>query len=573
MEIYSLVDAFENLLHQHTGMGYFVDLILKSLFVLLVMVGLKPFTRNLPASARHLVWCVGLVSLFVLPVFIGLLPKIHVPIETSDVVIRENSMTRGIASLAGNARLLAGTWWKALMGVYFSLLALQLCYILLGLVKVCALSREARPVKNTEQLEELETLLWQEGLTVPVRLLSSQHVYSPVSSGLFRPEIILPEGADTWSARKIRNVLLHELSHIRRLDWLTFLIVRITRAIYWYNPLVWYAAGKFEEKAEQACDDAVILNGYCLNEYANNLLEIARHARTSHLDGALVQAIAGSSLGSRILSILDPARRRQNTEIDWVVRGLIIGSLVIVVLASLRLVTLVNVTTLDPHASTAFSVIFIPKSEASVHSEFLADMIQEVQQDSSSRREERYRRYASAENAKGAAVMGAAQDAVEEGLQGRSHEKQKPSLLEEYFAYQGVDDARLGLENYINNYTSHVGQQVYDAIDLEGFVDGSPGREGQDAEQSLVPIRKISPEYPHRARARGIEGYSVVEYAIDHEGKVRDPVIVESSPGKVFNRSTLKAIEQYRFVPPTLDGEQITLEGRQTRFVYQLKPG
>jgi len=55
MEIYSLVDAFENLLHQHTGMGYFVDLILKSLFVLLVMVGLKPFTRNLPASARHLV--------------------------------------------------------------------------------------------------------------------------------------------------------------------------------------------------------------------------------------------------------------------------------------------------------------------------------------------------------------------------------------------------------------------------------------------------------------------------------------------------------------------------------------
>ena len=65
----------------------------------------------------------------------------------------------------------------------------------------------------------------------------------------------------------------------------------------------------------------------------------------------------------------------------------------------------------------------------------------------------------------------------------------------------------------------------------------------------------------------------MVEYAIDHEGKVRDPVIVESSPGKVFNRSTLKAIEQYRFVPPTLDGEQITLEGRQTRFVYQLKPG
>jgi hypothetical protein len=56
-----------------------------------------------------------------------------------------------------------------------------------------------------------------------------------VSWGLFAPEIILPEHAESWDIEKVRNVLIHELSHIQRLDWLTMLIVRFTRAIYWFN--------------------------------------------------------------------------------------------------------------------------------------------------------------------------------------------------------------------------------------------------------------------------------------------------------------------------------------------------
>lgn len=573
MEIHSLFSALEHVLHQHAGMGYFVDLLLKSLFVLVLMFSAHLVTRRLAASLRHLVWCVGFMSLFILPLFIGLLPKIQVPIATDDVMIAENTMTRGLVSMADNMELVTGAWWEAFLGVYFTLLGIQLSYILLGLCKVFSLSREARPLENPLVRRELDTLVMEEGLTLAVGLAKSREVFSPVSWGLFSPQIILPEQAERWDTMKIRNVLIHEISHIQRLDWLTSLVVKITRSIYWYNPLIWIAARKLEEEAEQACDDAVILNGHCHNEYASNLLEIARHARLGNLGGTLVQAIAGSFLGSRVFSILDKDRQRQNTEVAWVVRGLLLGSTAIAILASLRLVPLANVTSIDPRANTAFSVMFIPQTEASTFTD--------LEKDSDEREEQPYgwsrlrisQKILAANSTDPAGAENVEASRQEKTAAGDAGADEESSLLEDYISATGMDDQPLQFEQYVEDYTNGIIRDVQSNIDLESFTH-SGIEAGKDIDEAtLIAVKKIMPDYPWRARQRGIEGYSVVEYAIDSQGKVKDPIIVESSPGKVFNRSSLKAIEQYIFEPPTVNGEVVSLEGLQTRFVYQLKPG
>ena len=75
--------------------------------------------------------------------------------------------------------------------------------------------------------------------------------------GLLAPNVILlPADADSWGEDRLRAVLLHELAHIRRNDWESRLIAQIMCAVYWFNPLVWFAARRMQVEAERACDDS-----------------------------------------------------------------------------------------------------------------------------------------------------------------------------------------------------------------------------------------------------------------------------------------------------------------------------
>ena len=66
----------------------------------------------------------------------------------------------------------------------------------------------------------------------------------PMAAGYLRPTVALPAEADAWPDERVTSVLLHELAHIRRRDCLTQLAASTTCALYWMNPLAWYAAAR-----------------------------------------------------------------------------------------------------------------------------------------------------------------------------------------------------------------------------------------------------------------------------------------------------------------------------------------
>ena len=76
-----------------------------------------------------------------------------------------------------------------------------------------------------------------------VELLESNTSPIPLTWGIIRPVIMLPDDASHWADRKGRLVLLHELAHIRRLDAGVQLAGRLAAMVYWFHPLVWYALG------------------------------------------------------------------------------------------------------------------------------------------------------------------------------------------------------------------------------------------------------------------------------------------------------------------------------------------
>jgi len=70
----------------------------------------------------------------------------------------------------------------------------------------------------------------------------------------------------------------------------------------------------------------------------------------------------------------------------------------------------------------------------------------------------------------------------------------------------------------------------------------------------LVPAFRVPPQYPLRAANRGIEGWVRVEFMINQQGRVVDPVVVDSYPSSIFNRAAIRAISRWKFKPKVVAG-------------------
>ena len=85
---------------------------------------------------------------------------------------------------------------------------------------------------------------------------------------------------------------------------------------------------------------------------------------------------------------------------------------------------------------------------------------------------------------------------------------------------------------------------------------------------NVIPLVRIPPRYPMRAANRHIEGWVKIEFTITEQGTVKDAVVIEAQPSKIFNRSALQAIKRWKFKAKVIGGE--TFEQRAIQ-VLQFK--
>jgi len=134
----------------------------------------------------------------------------------------------------------------------------------------------------------------------------------PMVWGILRGHVLLPREATTWDAVRMRVVLLHELAHVRRRDPLASLIAQLTRAVYWFNPLVWLAVHCLRVERERACDDHVLRGGVKASEYAAHVLEIVTRLQPAPRAVSVALAMAGGPrIEHRLRTILDAGRNRR----------------------------------------------------------------------------------------------------------------------------------------------------------------------------------------------------------------------------------------------------------------------
>jgi len=106
-------------------------------------------------------------------------------------------------------------------------------------------------------------------------------------------------------------------------------------------------------------------------------------------------------------------------------------------------------------------------------------------------------------------------------------------------------------------------------------TDGMPGRgDGGDGMQGgawlpMLPSVRMQPEYPFRARRRGIEGHVVVAFDVSADGGTQNIEVLEARPPGVFDEAVLQAVRKWRF---SVDQQrQLTQQRWQYRVSFSLK--
>jgi bla regulator protein BlaR1 len=184
--------------------------------------------------------------------------------------------------------------------------------ILIGLLYVEKLKRKASLLEN-EWSHHIQLLGAQLNIKRLVQLAESSAVQVPVVIGYIKPLILIPVGMCTsLSTAQLETIFLHELTHIRRKDYMVNLIQVVVEAVYFFNPFVWMVSGIMKREREHCCDDAVVHLHGSATEYVHALATL-EEVRLSRTGLSLSLAENKNQLFNRIKRIMEKSVRNYSS--------------------------------------------------------------------------------------------------------------------------------------------------------------------------------------------------------------------------------------------------------------------
>lgn len=176
------------------------------------------------------------------------------------------------------------------------------------------------------RLEGLRQLL---GPQRPVTLRVSERLDTPLVMGILRPMILVPASVlASMDPDLLETILLHELAHIRRNDYLVNMLQTLAESLLFFHPAVWWLSRVIRTEREHCCDDAAVRRCGDPLRYASALaaLEALRHPQPTFI--RLAPAAKGGPLMFRIQRIL--ASRTQTGRTPVLLPILAVATLLVV---------------------------------------------------------------------------------------------------------------------------------------------------------------------------------------------------------------------------------------------------
>jgi beta-lactamase regulating signal transducer with metallopeptidase domain len=213
---------------------------------------------------------------------------------------RSSSVTQFVASRwPAIAKLLANVWLTG-----------TLCYLLLTAFRVRRFARVLRrarrdvPAGVAAEAAEVAAAV---GLRRVPRLAFAEAALPPMVWPDWRPVVLLPEALFTsLGAGERRLLLCHEFLHLRRRDHLVRWFEVGIVALYWWNPVAWWAVARLQQAEEDCCDAAVLAaHPHDSARYGETLVSVAQFLSTGTLPTpALSVGVARNAYIKRRLTMI-----------------------------------------------------------------------------------------------------------------------------------------------------------------------------------------------------------------------------------------------------------------------------
>jgi len=309
--------------------GLFLLLTAGKISFLIGIAFVATHVRRFSAAERHTILLTSVVCALLLPILGVVLPTLpppSIPHLSANPDLRhwsDNALALVMIRSDPSEGVPVRASWRATMHrLDTAIVTLWLSGTLLLLLRIATNLVAAVRVRRRAVLRrELSPGVW---------LMESSAIGAPVTAGFFRPAILIPGGFAVTDA-----VIAHELAHVRRRDCLTLFLTQLVCAIYWFNPLVWFAARRIALDQERAADDCVLASGEDPVAYSELLLETARKYVNALRLHAVPSMALPSHLERRITSILDTREARGLPHRRWVAAVSIVIACVMAPLAAL----------------------------------------------------------------------------------------------------------------------------------------------------------------------------------------------------------------------------------------------
>jgi TonB family protein len=505
------------------------------------------------AALRHFIWTTVFVALLAMPVAMQVVPKIAIaawPAAEAHGVTgsvdgvqplphgRGSDGRPGRGSDGRDGRVGRGSDWLL---AYLVGLILVAARFVAGGLRAVRMVRQARSAPYAQALAD--TVRRELAIGRPVRTLESAGAAVPMTWGMGRPVVLLPEAARSWPVERLHAVLLHELIHIQRHDLAAQVAAQAACCCYWFHPMVWMAARQLRKERECACDDAVLSGGVAAPDYAGHLLELARAmVQRRSLADAPAMAETGD-LEERVRAVLDRGRNRAPVSGRLAAA---VGTLACALVLPVALVTL--------HAQAGTGA--------------LAGVVQDISK---------------------ARVPGCAVSI--KNLDGKNQEVAKVNAAGE-FGFASIPVGHYAIEVRARGFAVgktevlvEAGQraetvvtlplgQVSEAVTVRGARPASgslaapspaaatPGQAprripvGGNVQASKL-IKQVAPVYPADLRQQGITGTVMLRAVISITGEMLNPEVINTTVNPGLAQAALDAVRQWRWQPTLLNGQPV----------------
>ncbi|HXH07967.1 MAG TPA: M56 family metallopeptidase [Vicinamibacterales bacterium] len=502
-----------------------------------------------PARLRLFFWQATLLVCLVLP-----LVQPRRPIARAPVRVEATLAVPAVTAAEAGSVSTTAPWMPLLPVLVAAGAALRLAWMAAGLVGLRRLRRAARPFVLPPDISDAQERL---GVRASVLLADDR---GPLTFGWRDPVVLLPSAIVDLDEAARRAVVLHELLHVRRRDWLVALAEEMAVALLWFHPWSWWIRRRIRLARELAVDREVVAFTGAARPYAAGLLEMAGH-RTPRL--APVAGLCGRELRVRIESLFEE-----------------------VVMSPTRSVVTITSLLLSLAGAALAGVLVFPLRGAAAHELVAAG--RDGQPGGASLRVDSSRRalalvppvYPPAAvqvGLEGAILVELTVSADGEVAGFSTRGSAEPVLIDsaltavrrwrfERGAATSVLTAeiRYTLQRRGEEVRPHVIVYVRDG----GFPDLDAATLGSEAGEPPVrvggavkPPRKIkhvSPAYPAEAEAAGLRGVVILEATIGADGRVK-AVKVLRSVHPLLDEAAAAAIRQWEFEPVVLDGRPVPI--------------